>query len=353
MANNPKKSLSDPASTWYSFTKVCAKDWQDEENTANVRECFMTGSRSRPMPSATVQESKKPSSTSSSKDTEVEEPPKKTKLTKSSLKGKIPKGLDVTVDTPSGKMVLLDVWLSYKNEPTLEIRNVLMEYYLQLVRYTAERVHQKLPSEVDVDDLYSAGLFGLMQAIDAYDLQRGFKFETYCTQRVRGAIYDELRAMDWVPRLVRSRSTKVDRARKSIEMETGERATDEQIIEQLEVDNSEYEKIERDSRPVMMTSLNRKAYDSDSSKEVQEIDVVRDKRQENPVLELQRKDLQLLLTKGLTRAERLIVVLYYYEEMTMKEIGLTLDLSESRVSQMHSSILARLKAQMQHRSKEF
>ena len=159
--------------------------------------------------------------------------------------------------------------------------------------------------------------------------------------------------MDWVPRLVRSRSTKVDRARKSIEMETGEKATDDEIIGQLEVDSDEYEKIERDSRPVMMTSLNRKAYDSDSSKEVQEIDVIRDNRQENPVFELQRRDLQLLLTKGLTRAERLIVVLYYYEEMTMKEIGLTLDLSESRVSQMHSSILARLKAQMQHRSKEF
>ena len=275
------------------------------------------------------------------------------KLTKSDLEGNIPKGLDITVETPSGEKTLLEVWISYKNENTLEIRNVLMEHYLQLVRYTAERVHQKLPSEVDVDDLYSAGLFGLMQAIDAYDLTRGFKFETYCTQRIRGAIYDELRAMDWVPRLVRSRSTKVDRARKSIEMETGDKATDNQIIGQLEVDTDEYEKIERDSRPVLMTSLNRKAYDSDSSKEVQEIDVIRDKRQENPVLELQRKDLQFLLTKGLTRAERLIVVLYYYEEMTMKEIGLTLDLSESRVSQMHSSILARLKAQMQHRSKEF
>ena len=300
------------------------------------------------MPSATVQKIVK----SPIEGEEAIAEPKKP-LTKAALKDRVPKGLDITVSTPRGEMVLLDVWLSYKNEPTLEIRNVLMEHYLQLVRYTAERVHTKLPSEVDVDDLYSAGLFGLMQAIDAYDLERGFKFETYCTQRVRGAIYDELRAMDWVPRLVRSRSTKVDRARKSIEMTTGLKATDEQVIQELEVDNSEYEKIERDSRPIMMTSLNRKAYDSDSSKEVQEIDVVRDKRQENPVLELQRRDLQLLLTKGLTRAERLIVVLYYYEEMTMKEIGLTLDLSESRVSQMHSSILARLKAQMQHRSKEF
>ncbi|HIN09008.1 MAG TPA: FliA/WhiG family RNA polymerase sigma factor [Phycisphaerales bacterium] len=275
------------------------------------------------------------------------------KKKKLKLKGKVPKGLDVVVRTPNGEMVLLDVWLEYKDEPTIELRNVLMENYLQLVRYTAERVHQKLPSEVDVDDLFSAGLFGLIQAIDAYDLERGFKFETYCTQRVRGAIYDELRAMDWVPRLVRSRSSKVDRARKSIEMESGLKATNNQIIEYLEIDNDEFEKFERDSRPVMMTSLNRKAYDTDSSKDVQEIDIIQDQRQENPVLELQHRDLQLLLTKGLSRAERLIVVLYYYEEMTMKEIGMTLDLSESRVSQMHSSILARLKAQMQHRSKEF
>ena len=275
------------------------------------------------------------------------------KKKKMKLKGKVPKGLDVVVRTPDGEMALLDVWLIYKYEPTIDYRNVLMEYYLQLVRYTAERVHQKLPSEVDVDDLYSAGLFGLIQAIDAYDLERGFKFETYCTQRVRGAIYDELRAMDWVPRLVRSRSSKVDRARKSIEMETGIKATNNQIIEYMEIDSDEFEKIERDSRPVMMTSLNRKAYDTDSSKDVQEIDVIQDQRQENPIKELQHRDLQLLLTKGLSRAERLIVVLYYYEEMTMKEIGMTLDLSESRVSQMHSSILARLKAQMQHRSKEF
>ena len=266
---------------------------------------------------------------------------------------KIPKGLDVMVQTPRGEMQLLQIWLAYREDQSLELRNVLMEHYLQLVRYTAERVHQKLPSEVDVDDLCASGLFGLMQAIKSYDLDRGFKFETYCTQRIRGAIYDELRAMDWVPRLVRSRSTMVDRARKAIEMESGTTATNDQIIEFMDIDNEEFEKIERDSRPVGMSSLNRRAYDTDSSREVQEIDVIHDQRQENPIQELQRKDLQMLLTKGLSRAERLIVVLYYYEEMTMKEIGLTLDLSESRVSQMHSSILARLKAQMQYRSKEF
>ncbi len=263
------------------------------------------------------------------------------------------KGLDEVLQTPSGDMTLREIWLQYKEDRSQELRNVLLERYLDLVRYTAERLHQRLPSEVDVDDLYSAGLFGLMDAINAFDLSREVKFETYCTQRIRGAIFDELRAMDWVPRLVRARSSKVDRARKSLEMESGRRVSDDEISQRLGVDSEEFEKLKRDSRPVMMTSLNRKCYETDSNKDIREIDVIQDRRQDNPVRQLQRKDLQILLTKGLSRAERLIVVLYYYEEMTMKEIGLTLDLSESRVSQMHSSILARLKAQMQHRSKEF
>jgi len=228
-----------------------------------------------------------------------------------------------------------------------------MERYHDIVKYTAERMHMRLPAEVDVEDLMSSGLFGLMDAIDAFDLSRGVKFETYCAQRIRGAIFDELRAMDWVPRLVRSRTAKVERARKSLEMGLGRKATEDEICNHLEVDDSEFQKLSKDSKPVGVVSLNRKWYETDSNKDVREIDVIKDNRQENPLSELQREDLKLLITKGLSRAERLIVVLYYYEEMTMKEIGLTLDLSESRVSQMHSSILARLKAQMQHRAREF
>jgi RNA polymerase sigma factor for flagellar operon FliA len=220
------------------------------------------------------------------------------------------------------------------------------------VRYTAERMHMKLPAEVEVDDLMSAGLFGLMDAINAFDPDRGVKFETYCTQRIRGAIFDELRSMDWVPRLVRSRTAKVERVRKSLEMESGRRPTDVEVAERMKVDAGEFEKLQKDSRPVGLVSLNRKWFETDSSKDVREIDVIKDTRQENPIQLVQRQDLQTLITKGLSRAERLIVILYYYEEMTMKEIGLTLDLSESRVSQMHSSILARLKAQMQHRTKD-
>ena len=234
-----------------------------------------------------------------------------------------------------------------------DLRNRLIERHYEVVRFTAERMHTRLPSEVDVNDLMSAGLFGLMDAIDAFDPARGVKFETYCAPRIRGAIFDELRAMDWVPRLVRSRTAKVEKVRKEFELTHGRKPTDEEVSRRMNVSGAEYDKLQKDSRPVGIVSLDRKAFESDSSREVREVDVIEDDRQPNPMEIVQRGDLQTLITKGLSRAERLIVILYYYEEMTMKEIGLTLDLSESRVSQMHSSILARLKAQMQHRLKEF
>ena len=241
------------------------------------------------------------------------------------------------------------VWREYRVSPTEEVRNFLIGRHLDLVAYAAERLHKRLPSEVEINDLKSAGAFGLMDAVESFDPDRGVKFETYCTQRIRGAMFDELRSMDWVPRLVRSRTAKVEKVRKSIEMETGARPTEDEVAARLNVSGDEFEKLQKDSRPISMVSLTRKCFETDSSKDVREIDVVEDGRQENPLQAVQKLDLQQLITKGLSRAERLIVILYYYEEMTMKEIGSTLDLSESRVSQMHSSILARLKAQMQHR----
>ncbi|MEL6328649.1 MAG: FliA/WhiG family RNA polymerase sigma factor [Planctomycetota bacterium] len=257
-----------------------------------------------------------------------------------------------TKGSPHSDRPIEDVWAEYRTAPSEELRNFLMERYLHLVRYNAERVYARLPDEVDVEDLMSAGLFGLMDAIDAFDPDRGVKFETYCAPRIRGAILDELRSMDWVPRLVRHRSSRVEQARQSIEKSTGERASDEDVADKLNIDREEFLKYKRDSKAVQMSSITRKAAPDDSGREVREIDVVKDDAQINPVQSLQQRDLKNLITKGLSRAERLIVVLYYFEGMTMKEIGQTLDLSESRVSQMHSSILARLKAQLQHRMRE-
>lgn len=246
------------------------------------------------------------------------------------------------------------VWRDYQKTKDMTIRNFLIEKFLPLVRYNAERIYSRLPAEVEIDDLMSAGLFGLVDAIDDFDLGREVKFETYSAQRIRGAILDELRMMDWVPRLVRHRSAIVDRARTKLEMKLGRKPTEEEISKLISDDPEETDKVMRDgSNAVSVGSLSRTCYQTDGSREVREIDVINDDTQINPAIEAQRRDLKDLLSKGLSRAERLIVTLYYYEEMTMKEIGAVLDLSESRVSQMHSSILARLKAHMQHREREF
>lgn len=245
-----------------------------------------------------------------------------------------------------------DIWTEYAKTHSKEIRNYLFHKYLQLVWMSAERICKRLPDEVDIDDLMSEGLFGLIGAIDAYDLSREVKFETYSAPRIRGAILDGLRHMDWVPRLVRYRTARVEQVRSRHQMETGYVPSNDEIVARLNLAPDEIEKYERDSRAVAMTSITRKAFPSDGSRELREIDVIKDDAQLNPLRQLHQRDLKDLITKGLSRAERLIVLLYYYENMTMKEIGATLDLSESRVSQMHSSILQRLKSQMQHRARE-
>ncbi len=265
-----------------------------------------------------------------------------------SKKAAMPADARIPADAPIEK-----VWASYRRKPTDELRNRLLEHYLHLVKYHAERVHHKLPDEVDVNDLIQAGFMGLKDAIEAFDLGRGVKFETYCAPRIRGAILDELRSMDWVPRLVRSRTAKVENARKALRAKFGREPSETEIARHLKVDPEELKKLLKDGRTVGIVSLNRKWYETDSNKDVREIDVFEDNTQTNPLRETQKLDLKELITRGLSRAERLIVILYYYEELTMKEIGATLDLSESRVSQMHSSILARLRAQLSHRERDF
>jgi len=246
-----------------------------------------------------------------------------------------------------------ELWRRFKAEGGRALRNRLMERFLPIVKYNAERIGAKLPDEIDSDDLISAGIFGLMDAIQAYDLDRGVKFETYCAPRIRGAILDELRSMDWVPRLVRSRAHMVEAVARELESLLGRAPSEAEIADRLKISRSECDRLLRGATAVMQVSLSRKYSETDSNKDVCEIDVIVDKRGRNPISEVQRRDLKELVTRGLTRAERLILVLYYYEEMTMKEIGLTLDLSESRVSQMHSAILARLKEHLELRKKEF
>ena len=246
------------------------------------------------------------------------------------------------------------LWQQYKAQPDDKtLRNRLIERYLPLVKYNGERIWSRLPDGVELDDLISAGVFGLMDAIEAFDLERGIKFETYCVRRIRGAMLDELRSMDWVPRLVRSKATKLNEANKTLEDKLGRSPTDVELAAQLELPIKELERMKTEANAVGLTSLNKKWNETDSSKEVSEIDMLADKRGEDPTGRVHKTDLMRLVTKGLNRNERLIVILYYYEELTMKEIGATLDLSESRVSQMHTAIIQRLQGQLSPRRHEF
>ncbi|MCX7700892.1 MAG: FliA/WhiG family RNA polymerase sigma factor, partial [Gemmataceae bacterium] len=206
------------------------------------------------------------------------------------------------------------LWQAFHADRSVEARNRLVERYLPLVRYNAERIWARLPEGVELDDLISAGIFGLMDAIDAFDATRGVKFETYCVPRIRGAMLDELRTMDWVPRLVRSKASKLEETRKSLEAQLGRPPRAEELAERLGVSLEELETLIGEATAVGLVSLNKKWYETDSYKDVREIDILEDKKAEDPTHRLQNRDLMRLVTRGLNRNERLIIILYYYED---------------------------------------
>src|ERR1700752_3197587 len=159
--------------------------------------------------------------------------------------GEVHMVMPVDVDVPQ-------LWRDYRTEPTVEMRNQLVELYLPLVKYNAERIWSRLPDGVDLDDLISAGVFGLMDAIEAFDLERGVKFETYCVPRIRGAMLDELRTMDWVPRLVRSKHSKLEEIRKSLEAALGRPPRSDEMASKLGVTIEEFEKMHGDATAVSL-----------------------------------------------------------------------------------------------------
>src|SRR5690349_18618227 len=162
-----------------------------------------------------------------------------------------------------------EVWAALKQDPNnQDLRNTLIERYLPLVRYNADRVWAKLPDGVDLNDLISAGVFGLMDAIEAFDMNRGVKFETYCVPRIRGAMLDELRTMDWVPRLVRSKASKMEAARKELEVQVGRPPADHELAAKLQMSLEDFDKLKSEASAVSLVSLNKKWYETDSYKDV-------------------------------------------------------------------------------------
>lgn len=259
-----------------------------------------------------------------------------------------------TTSTYNDKAVK-SLWIEYAETKDDDIRAQLFNHYLPLLDRVVRKLSNRLPGEVDIDDLRQEGSFGLMDAIAGFELSRGLKFSTYATQRIRGSVLDYLRSIDWVPRLARSRARAMETARQQLSKTLGRAPTSVELREHLGVNKTEYRRIDRDSKIVGVYSMQaamRTAQHMDDADEGEVGTVLEDKRQVDPLIQAQREDLKRFITEHLPRDERLIVLLYYYEKMSMKEIGITLGMSESRVSQKHSSIMERLKARFGHASDE-
>lgn len=245
--------------------------------------------------------------------------------------------------TPEGETAAL--WSAYKERSCPDARDALVMRYMPLVERIARRSARMVPQAVDVEDMIAAGYLGLLDALEAFEPERGIRFSTFCSYRIRGAILDELRALDWVPRAVRQHVRQVDRATNRLSGELSRPPTDDELASEIGADSKEFDKIKKDADTVDVLSIDRQNPNSrDETGSWSE--TIRDRRQRTPLAEALRTELLSVVTDQLSRPERMIIILYYFEGLTMKEIGQTLNLSESRVSQVHASVLMRLRDRM-------
>ena len=237
------------------------------------------------------------------------------------------------------------LWSEYQKKPTQEIREQLILAYAQLVKLVAGRLSMYLGHNVEYDDLVSYGIFGLIDAIDKFDMTKNVKFETYASLRIRGAILDQIRKMDWIPRTVRQRQRKIDEAIKQVEMRTGKAATDEEIALELGVTGDELVSWQSQLKVTNVVSLSE--FEETGQEPVMEtVNKNRFLQPEEVVEEQELKQKLIESLELLTEKERRVIELYYYEDLTLKEISLVLEVSESRVSQLHTKALLKMRKKM-------
>lgn len=245
------------------------------------------------------------------------------------------------------------LWKEYKETGSKVAKDKLLVEYAPLVKYIAGRLAVNLPSSVDRTDLTSAGILGLIKAVETFEPERGFKFETYAAHKIRGAILDELRALDWVPRSVRQKARDLQKIYAKLENELGRLPYDDEVCRELGVSMKEYEEMLSDVAPATLISLEEAMPDrSSDSKELRVIDTIEDPGSNNPLKELGFAEVKNILKDAianLPEKEKLVVALYHYEELTLKEIGVVLDITESRVSQIHSKAILKLRSRLLQR----
>ncbi len=234
-------------------------------------------------------------------------------------------------------------------EITTENRDEVIKQYSPMIKYVANRIAMRLPPHIEVDDLISVGVLGLMDAISKYDSSRGAKFKTYAEFRVRGAILDELRSMDWVPRSVRQKASSVDKVVQGLQAKLRREPEDEEVAKEMGISIDQFHDTLNETKSIPVFSLEDLGIAKESGEQQSLLDCLAGKADADPQTQIRLTELKEIIAKAidaLPEKERLMVSLYYYEELTMKEIGAVLDITESRVSQIHSKAVYRLRTKL-------
>jgi RNA polymerase sigma factor for flagellar operon FliA len=242
-----------------------------------------------------------------------------------------------------------ELWQEYRQNKNPKIRDAFIRQYAPLVKYVAGKVYDGMPATVEFDDLVSYGTFGLLDAIEKFDPEQNVKFKTYAVVRIRGAIFDELRSTDWVPRSVRQKIREVEEAISSLEAQLGRPVSDQEIAGYLKIDENEFVKMMVKISGTSVLSLNEVWFSGDENDKVSIQDSIEGPEALKPDVEIERKEIQRIVfdvINQLPEKEKKIIILYHYEDLTLKEIGQVLDITESRVSQLHSKAMLRIKAKL-------
>jgi RNA polymerase sigma factor for flagellar operon FliA len=243
-------------------------------------------------------------------------------------------------------MANLTTWTRFKETNNPEIRAKLLSNYLPLVKNVAGRMAAGFPKSVELNDLINTGVIGLIEAFNNFDPGRGVKFETFAVPRIRGAILDELRALDWVPRSTRAKARNIEKAVNKLEAELGRGPSDGEIAKTLNISMEELQYAMKDVSVTTLLSLDELICREDDNRQVPRIETIENSTTVDVLDDMERTELRVFLIhaiSGLSEQERLVVSLYYYEELTLKEIGEIMLISESRVSQIHTRAVTRLR----------
>ncbi|MBS7295153.1 MAG: RNA polymerase sigma factor WhiG [Treponema sp.] len=242
-----------------------------------------------------------------------------------------------------------DLWEEFKKTKSPSIREKFIRQYMPLVKYVAGKVAVGMPSNVEFDDLVGYGQFGLLDAINKYDTSKNVKFKTYAVTRIRGAIFDELRQIDWVPRSVRQKSREIEDAIASLESRLGRTASNAEIAESLNMTEEDYNRTVMKVSGTSILSLNDVWYAGDDNDNMSIGNNIEAPSSLNPDIMAEREAVKKVIAEAineLPEKEKMVIVLYYHEDLTFKEIGEVLEVSESRISQLHTKANLRLRAKL-------